>query len=124
MTTAPLLLYTRMVERGIRKQVQETTKKQKELLGGERELENAAPAPATIESSSTTNLDYKRYRLVRKILFPLIESLSECYKIVDQLPQPQPKKEEQEIRSHVKSNPIPPWAILPLHRKNSCKRRR
>ena len=62
----------------------ETIKNQKELLGC-GEFENITTA-ATLELSSANDLEGERYRLVHEILLPLIHSLSECYKILDQLP--------------------------------------
>ena len=111
-STKSPLLYTRLVERGIRKQVLETIKNQKELLGC-GEFENITTA-ATLELSSANDLEGERYRLVHEILLPLIHSLSECYKILDQLPQPQPPQREEQTRRRNKAKPIPPKGMLSL----------
>jgi hypothetical protein len=100
---ATVALYTRLVDRGLFQRVQETTKRQRKELG---DVDGGAEI-------CFSNLDDERYRLVHDILLPLIQSLSRCYELLDQLPQPPPPPPKEERRRKDKK-PTPPRGLLSI----------
>jgi hypothetical protein len=98
-------LYTLIVNEGILKLVEGATRQAKSLdIDGDE-------AMPRIENPEGCTSD-ERYNLVKEILIPMVEALTWCYRIIDQLPQPNPPQPQSPRNRNKK--PAPPRGMLSI----------
>ena len=98
-------LYTLTVDQGLLKIVKDAARRAKSL---DPEGDEAIP---TIEDP-TDFTSHERYKLVKEILIPMVEALTWCYRIIDQLPQPDPPQPQSPRNRNKK--PAPPRGMLSI----------
>jgi hypothetical protein len=98
-------LYTLIVNQGLLKLVEGAVRQAKSLDPEGDE------APPIIEDPTDFTSD-ERYNLVKEIIIPIVEALTWCYRIIDQLPQPNPPQQHSP-RSRNKK-PAPPRGMLSI----------